>query len=629
MSHPFGDLLSQYLHRQHGLSQARLAAGILQDPAVIARMCRGERLTGRQARPRVVAVLGWLAEQGVLGGLDEANALLAAGGMSALTDRDPAEVGLLRRLPAVTPHTIARPPLHNLPAQATSFIGRERELAELHRLMPSTRLLTLTGASGVGKTRLAIEAGWAICRDAKCRAFTPAYPDGVWLVELAPLTDPALVPCAIAHAIATVLEVREDKDRPLVAALVDAVRDSRLLLILDNCEHVIEACAQVAGALLRGSEGVRLLATSREPLQMAGELTWRVPSLHMPPAPNSVVAPDLGRYEAVQLFVERARFARPAFELTAANALDVQRIVTRLDGIPLAIELAAARVRALPVEAIAAHLGDAFQLLTGGHAELPRHQTLRGAIDWSYDLLTEPERALLRRLSVFAGGWTLEACETVCSPVLDVLSRLVDKSLVATQVDESGEVVRYRLLEMIRQYAAERLAETGEGDQVHARLLQYLVEDGGFVHHMINDDRPADQVKVLNSLRLDLDNMRHAMDWAVASGRIQEALVLAHAWFDPCLQFDAQEDLLNRMHDLVQRVGTAGGTQAEGQVWMDISDLHRRRGGPGAEEWVLVGIERGEAIGRALNDHFILADLEMRRCCFYAYQGIRDPAEAH
>src|SRR5215210_2497404 len=332
-----------------------------------------------------------------------------------------------------------RGPRHTLPTPLTSFVGREGALAEVGRLLSAVRLVTLVGAPGLGKTRLALELGARL---------SAQYPDGVEFVELAPLADPALVPGAAAAA----LGVTEQPGRPLTETLVDYLRTARLLLILDNCEHLISACAELADYLLSDAQALRVLATSREPLGIAGEYLWRIPSLELPaPELPSAVA-DLGRCEAVRLFVERAVAVSSSFELTAQNAPAVARICRQLDGIPLAIELAATRTPFLSPEQLAARLDDRFRLLTGGsRLALPRQQTLRGAIDWSHELLSDAERVLFRRLAVFVGGWTLEAAEAVCSgggietgEVLDLLAQLVDKSLVLAE--ERAGRVRYRFL---------------------------------------------------------------------------------------------------------------------------------------------------------------------------------------
>ncbi|HEX4781562.1 MAG TPA: tetratricopeptide repeat protein [Usitatibacter sp.] len=353
---------------------------------------------------------------------------------------------------------------HNLPAQLNSFIGREPELAKLRELMSASRLVTLTGTGGTGKTRLSLQAAYEIAAE---------YPDGIWLAELAPLADPLRVP----QALASVLGVKEDAGRPVGEALVRYVRDRKMLLVFDNCEHLLDACARLAKELLQAAPNVRILASSREPLHVAGETVYPLPALSLPPERESAAA--LGRYDSVRLFVDRATAVQPAFKVNG-NASAVSAICRRLDGIPLAIELAAARVGSLPVDQIASRLSDALAVLKGGdRTTQSRQQTLRASIDWSYDLLEIPERELFRRLAVFAGGWTLEAAEAVCvggdvahGEAIDYLTRLTEKSLV--DLDASGD--RYRLLDTVRQYAQELLAASGEEDGVRERHLAYYGE---------------------------------------------------------------------------------------------------------------------------------------------------------
>ena len=293
---------------------------------------------------------------------------------------------------------------HNLPAQLTSFVGRERDTAEVGRYLSTARLVTLTGAGGIGKTRLALE----VATEALAR-----FGDGVWLAELAPLTDGRLVVATVLSA----LGAREEPDRPPLATLVDLLKAKQLLLVLDNCEHLVSACAGLAETLLRDCPGLRILATSRQVLAVAGEVDWRVPSLASPD-PDRLLSPEqLAHCEAVRLFAERARAAWPAFALTDGNAADVAQICRQLDGLPLALELTAPWVKALSPGQILKRLDDCFALLTRATAAAPpRQQTLRAAMDWGHELLSESERALFRRLAVFAGGWTLEAAEAVCSP---------------------------------------------------------------------------------------------------------------------------------------------------------------------------------------------------------------------
>ena len=421
---------------------------------------------------------------------------------------------------AVSDRTMLPPRVHNLPIAITSFIGRARERAEVTRLLTTTCLLTLTGAGGCGKTRLALVVAGDLVGD---------YPDGVWLIELAALTEGALLP----QAVATALRVREEAQRPLIATLVDALRSRQLLLVLDNCEHLIDACAQLAETLLSACPQLRILATSREALGLAGETTWLVPSLALPDPHHLPVLTELSRVEAVRLFVERAAAALPTFALTPANAAVVAQVCRRLDGIPLAIELAAARMKVVSVETLAARLDDSVRLLTAGsRTALPRQQTLRATIDWSYDLLSEPERALFRRLAVFLGGWTLEAAEAVCAgasvagnDVLEGLAHLVDKSLVVVDMPPSG-AARYRLLEPIRQYAQAKLMESAEAPamrQRHAHFFLALVEEAE--PQLVG----AEQVAWLNRLEHEHDNLRAVLRWFIERGEAAAGLRLGGA----------------------------------------------------------------------------------------------------
>ena len=411
---------------------------------------------------------------------------------------------------------------NNLPVQLTAFVGRERELAEVKRLLGTTHLLTLTGSGGTGKTRLSLEAAAELVEQ---------FVDGVWLVELAPVLDPAL----LVQSVASTLEVREQPGRPLFDVLADSLRYKQLLLILDNCEHLIDACANLATDLLQSCPKLKVIASSREALGIAGEATFSVPSLSLPRVPPGNTGPltvdELAQYEAVELFVERASTALPNFRLTDANAPVVAQICQRLDGIPLAIELAAARVKVLKVEQIAARLDDRFRLLTGGsRTALPRQQTLRALIDWSWELLSEPERALLRRLSAFVGGWTLEAAEVVggdpepavtdtppgahtlpSEDVLEVLSQLVNKSLVVVDPDQEAEA-RYRLLETIRQYARDKLLESGEGADVRTRHLGFYLAYAEAAQPRL---RGPDMIAWLDRLEIEHDNLRAALAWAM------------------------------------------------------------------------------------------------------------------
>ena len=407
---------------------------------------------------------------------------------------------------------------NNLPQQVTTLVGREREIAEVKRLLTTTRLLTLVGAGGIGKTRIALHAAAEVMDD---------YANGVWFVDLAPLSDVRLVP----QTVATALGVAEEAGSTYTDALVHFVKDKQLLLVLDNCEHLLHACADLATHLLRAGAELRILAASREALRVAGETSYPVPALSVPDARVPVTLETLRHYEASRLFVERAAAANPRFQPTAANAASIADICRRLDGIPLAIELAAARVRALPVETIDARLSDRFRLLSAGdQTALPRQQTLRALIDWSHDLLTEPEKVLLRRLSVFAGGWTLESAEAVCGggtladgDVLDLLAHLVDKSLVAMDADGA----RYRLLESVRAYARERLEASGEAPDIRSRHLDHFVRFAEEMRPALNGpERP----RALARYDAERENLVDAYGWAASSeGGGEKGLRLAHA----------------------------------------------------------------------------------------------------
>jgi len=384
---------------------------------------------------------------------------------------------------------------NNLPQQLTTFVGRERELVEVRKLLRSTRLLTLCGTGGLGKTRLALQVAADALAD---------YADGVWFVDLAPIADARLVP----QMVASTMGVKEEAGQGTVEALLLFARDQALLLILDNCEHLVGACAQLATRLLQGGAKLKLLATSREGLRVQGEVTYAVPALAVPSAGQGVGIASSTQYAAVQLFADRAKAVQPTFQLTDRNAAAVADICRRLDGIPLAIELAAARLRALSIDTIASRLGNAFRLLAGGaRTALPRQQTLRAMIDWSHDLLAGREQALFRRLSAFAGGWTIDAAEAVCADgdvaredVLDLLTSLVDKSLVVLD----GETGRYRLLDTVRQYADEKLRASADESGTRRRHLDFFLAFAEAVRPQLAGASGAD---VLRRLDRDLENI--------------------------------------------------------------------------------------------------------------------------
>ena len=399
----------------------------------------------------------------------------------------------------------ASKPKHNLPYQLTSFVGREQEIAQLEELVTAHRLVTLTGAGGAGKTRLAIEVASRL---------TDAFPDGVWLVELAALSDPRLVPQAVAQA----LEVKEQPTRPAIETLSEHLALKKLLLVLDNVEHLLEGCVQFVDLVLRRSPHVAMLVTSRERLGISGDLTYRVPSLTVPRSGDNVAPDALLAYEGVRLFVDRARLLRPDFSVTAENAASLASICYGLDGIPLAIELAAPRLRSMSIEELNQRLDQRFALLTGGsRTALPRHRTLRSTIDWSYDLLTDVEQAMLRRVSVFAGGWTLAAAEHVCtgdgiekSDTIGLLTSLADKNLILTE--EHKGATHYRMLETIRQYALDRLRETGEEARWRNRHFGWVLE---LAEESFKPLTGPDQNLWLDRMAPELDNFRAALRWAI------------------------------------------------------------------------------------------------------------------
>jgi len=439
---------------------------------------------------------------------------------------------------------------HNLPAQLTSFIGREKEMDEIKNLIAAQRIVTLTGSGGAGKTRLSLRVG-AECLD--------QFSGGIWFVELAPVTNPALVP----QTLLSIFNLREDSHRTALEILINSLRPKTILLIFDNCEHLIEACAQISEDLLHACPKLKILASSREALGIAGEVPYRVPSLvtpnpaHLPPLENLLDVDSIG------LFIERATTAKSDFKLTKNNASFVAQICFRLDGIPLAIELAAARVKMLSPEQIASRLDDCFRLLTGGsRTALPRQQTLRALIDWSYSLLSEPEKTLFRRLAVFVGGWTLEAAEAVCSEgsigvdVLDLLTRLVDKSIV--YIEESRGEIRYRRLETIRQYSREKFFETDEVETIRDRHLAFYVK---YAESADEHMRGRLRVEWTHRLTAEQDNLRTAMEWGLArnpESALRIAANLSIFW-------------------------TAGGFSAEGFRWIQQALEHMEKIGARAQ----------------------------------------------
>ncbi|GIV84460.1 MAG: hypothetical protein KatS3mg052_1467 [Candidatus Roseilinea sp.] len=438
----FGEYL-RYLRRRARLTQRELGAAVGYSEAHIARLEGGQRMPDPAVvRAQFIEALGLKDDP-------EAAQQLIRLAESAREIRHVLKAGA------------GKGPPTNLRTQLTSFVGRAEEIAEVKRLLGETRLLTLTGPGGVGKTRLAVQVASEVL---------PLYPDGVWVVPLASVQDGARVPHAVAAAIGLPAQ-----DVVTVESLRDRLVDGRVMIVLDTCEHLIGACATLAVRLVQTCPNLTVLATSREPLNVPGEVIWQVPPMRCD--------------EAMQLFVERARAVRPEFTLDANDEALLVQVCQQLDGLPLAIELAAARLRVLSLEQIAARLDDRFGLLTGGNRLAPpKQQTLRTMMDWSYDLLSAAERALLRRLAIFPADWTLEMAEAVCAwepegeattpvilrreDVLDLLTQLVNKSLVT--VDERSGQPRYNLSNTIRQYAHEKLVEAGEFDAVYRRYLAYL-----------------------------------------------------------------------------------------------------------------------------------------------------------
>jgi len=565
----FGDLL-RYLRRREGLTQRELSIAVGYSEAQISRLEQNQRLPDP--------------------------ATITARFAPALHLEQELEV--VARLLELTISAGASP-RHNLPTQLTSFIGREREMAEVGRRLSASRLVTLTGPGGCGKTRLALQVAAEL---------VAGYPDGVWLIELAPVSDPALVP----QKVASILGVREELGQPLATALANHLREKSSLLVLDNCEHLVEACAQLTEMLLHACPGLRILATSREVLSLTGETAWRVPPLSLPDPRYLPPIENFTQYEAVLLFIDRVVSSLPGFAVTTQNAPAVAQVCHRLDGMPLAIELAAARVGMLRVEQIAARLDDRFNLLTGGsRAALRRHQTLQAAIDWSYDLLSEAEQALLGRLAAFVGGWTLEAAEAVCegdgvkgSAVLELLTQLVNKSLVIAQ-REPGQETRYRLLETIHEYALARLATSGAEAVValrrhHTNFFLALAEEAE--PRFASAERPA----WLKRLEPEHSNFLAALEWALESAPDTGLrLVGALLWFWYHLGYFSEG---RRWFDRAATLaGSLGKTEGRAKALYAAAFLARAQGDYVAarslnEESVAIwrGLEAGRGLGHSL-----------------------------
>lgn len=535
--------------------------------------------------------------------------------------------GLRREFPPL--RTSAEHPT-NMRRQVTSFVGRERELADVGRLLTRSRLVTLVGVGGTGKTRLELQAaGDALER----------YADGAWLVELAPLSDPELVVSEISRALAVQLE----PSRPPIDTMVDFFRSKELLLLLDNCEHLIEAAADVAQQLLGSCPHLSILATSREPLGVDGEAIFSVPSLTMPQPTEERDAGQAGdaellaradQSEAVRLFVERARATLPIFALDPSNVHAVVEICRRLDGIPLALELAAARVNVLSADEIAQGLGDRFRLLTGGRrTAVPRQRTLQALIDWSWDLLDDEDRRLLRRLAVFSGGWTLDTAAAVAFgdldekgarfAAIDGLGRLVDRSLIV--VEHQGST-RYRMLETIRQYAADQLAASGETIELrdrHLSVLEQLAQEAQ--RGLAGPDSPG----WLMRLDTEVDNVRSALDWAVETrpeAGLEICVALARYWQSRTMGsegYDRFVEAVDRVRALPERESPAAARARSSLIARGLSCAAILASMGGRSETLALG-EKAVVAARESGDPAALADalyVWLFRADVYARQG--------
>lgn len=519
----------------------------------------------------------------------------------------------------------------NLIAPLTSFIGRTEELAEIKTLLNHARLLTLTGVGGCGKTRLAMQLATDLL-------VIKSYADGVWWIDLVGLNDATLVPQAIAHTLGL-------GEAPDISSLTDTLKNfcatRRILLVLDNCEHLLAACGEMAQSILPVCPDLQILATSREPLGIAGEVSWLVPSLPLPDTvsifpEDHLTQSHLIQYDSICLFIERASSVSPTFRLTNQNAEAIALICRRLDGLPLAIELAAARVNVLAVQQIADRLDDRFALLTAGNrtALIPRHQTLRAAMDWSYDLLSDQEQILFRRLSVFAGGFTLEAAEATCAggeikrnEILDLLARLVDKSLIVADTQSRSEA-RFQLLETIRQYAQERLLASGEFDQIRNYQLDFFTNLAEDVEAKLNG---ADQVLWLDRLEADYDNIRAAISWSLENSAALTGLRLVEALFSFLCARGHQNEGWNYIVLLLSQPEALERTSARARALNAAADLL-----PWREKTFIKALEllkEGLGIAREINDRLLIAQslsllslLALSRDDFPAAQSLSDEA---
>jgi predicted ATPase/DNA-binding winged helix-turn-helix (wHTH) protein len=513
------------------------------------------------------------------------------GEIRTVLSRPDAQITVRMPEPTLTP---SRPPT-NLPEPVSELIGRDAELGEIVGLTASHRLITLAGAGGIGKTRLGIEVA---------QHLLPQFADGVWIVELAPLSDPELVPATVAAALG--LELGSGTALPLSVA--DAVRSKQIMLVLDNCEHVIDASARMAEALLRANSAARVIATSRESLRIDGEWVYTVPPLAVPDDHNPDDKGPL-RYGAIRLFVERTRASARNVSTDARVLAAIAGICRRLDGIPLAIELAAARATALGVEGLAAGLDDRFRLLTGGRrTAMPRHRTLQATLDWSYELLTESERVVLRRLAIFAGGFALDDASAVAadddigaSDVVDCVANLIAKSLVTTEA--SGPRVRHRLLATTRAYALEKLVESGEFDAMARRHAErYLaLFDGAEV---AAETRPTDEW--LTGYGPHIDNVRTALDWALSpAGDASIGVALTAAAVPLWMHLSLMEECRTRAERALAAIAAGANRDARREM-----QLHAAVGASQVHTGAVTFPEMGAAWARALEIAESLDDAE-------------------
>ena len=491
----------------------------------------------------------------------------------------------------------------NLIPYLSSFIGRKKELVQVHQLIMRTRLLTLMGVGGSGKTRLARQVAIEL-------AAAHTYNDGVWWVELAALSDPMLIPSEVAQS----LKVHETFGKSATESITGYLANRQLLLVLDNCEHLLVGCAQLVEKLLIASPHLKILATSREPLGLAGETTFLVPSLSFPAPAIPLIPAELDRYDAPALFLERAKSMLPTFTPTEQNMAAILQVCQRLDGIPLAIELAAARVNLLTVQQIAARLDDRFNLLTASNrkAVLPRHQTLQATIDWSYELLSEKERILFRRLAVFAGSFTLEAVEAICastdlkqSELLDELARLVSKSLVVVEILEQQEA-HYRFLETIRQYALNLLRESSEENRLRDQHLAWYLR---LAEKARSQWRGPKQKEVFHQLQVEHDNLRAALEWSkLASDSVEAGLRLGSALWRFWEIRDHSHEGFQHMTDLLALPQAQAHTAARARVLYGAGYLAMKQGMERDYTASETFLEESLMIARELNDPRLIAN---------------------